>query len=84
MRIDDCGILIVGEGEYEIGGFAWQSWGEAGFWVYCSLWVSSGSRVSDAVYFRATCDNVHDSFKSRFCEFIVACLALGECVLALV
>ena len=84
MRIDKCGILIVDEGEYEIGGSAWRSWGEVGFWAYYSLYVSSGCRVSDAAYFGAACDVVHDFLGSRLSGYIMACVALGKCPFALV
>ena len=45
----------------------------------------SGSQVSDAAYFGAACDNVHNSFRCRLCGlFIAVCLVLGEGIFALV
>ena len=85
MMIDEGRILIVDKGKHKIGGPTWWSGRDAGFRVDCYACMSYGSQVSDAAYFGAACDNVHNSFGCRLYRFFIAAsLALGECVLALV
>ena len=47
--------------------------------------MSPSSRVGNTADFRATCDDIHCSLRSGLCRLVVVmCIALGECVLALV
>ena len=77
MRVDQSGILIVDEAEHQVGGSALRSGREAGFRIDCRTGMSSSSRVGDATYFRAACDDVDYSLRCRFCRLLVAsCLTL--------
>ncbi|KAL5553872.1 hypothetical protein UlMin_041273 [Ulmus minor] len=59
--------------------------GKACLGADCYACMSSGSRVSDAAYFGAACDNVHNYYGCRLYKlFVVACLALGEGIFSLV
>ena len=85
VRVDQSGVLIVDEAEHQIGGSGLRSRRHVVFWIDCRTGMSSGSGVGDATYFGAACDNVHSSLGCRLCKlFAMACLALGECVFALV
>ena len=85
VRIDQSGVFIVDEAEHQVGGSAWRSGREAGFRIDCRTGMSFGNRVGDATHFGAACDDVHYSFRCRFCRLLVATrLTLGECVLSFV
>ena len=85
MMIDQSGVFIVDEAEHQVGGYARWSRRETSFRIDCCTSMSSGSGVSDATYFGAAYDNVQNSLRCKLCRlFIMACLALGECFLALV
>lgn len=63
MRIDECQILIVDEGDNLIGGHEGWWWERASLRVYYNRYMPLGDGVCDATHLQATCDDIQNPLR---------------------